>query len=104
MKSLRAVSDNAIDLMETDKSGFKVIERQPVKLGGIRATRIRGEYDDYNSAHQQIGKVIEEEIVALRAGIIYEIGLRTTAAHYPADKTRLKKLLADFRFWKIHYC
>lgn len=104
LKSLKAASDNAVDLMETDKSGFKLISRKPLKLDSLPGTEITAEYDEYDSANRLVGKVIEKEIIAVRAGIIYEIGLRTTANDYSADEASFNRLRADFRSWKIHYC
>jgi len=97
-KSLREAAEYAIDLMGKKKSGFKVTIREPVKLNGVTAIRVRAEYDSPN------GRVVEAELITLRSGIIYEIGLRTDTVHYQTDQSQFAKIVAGFRFWKIHYC
>lgn len=97
-RSLGGVVDYLIDLSGRRKNGFKVVARTPIKFGGLRATQLKVEYDTPQ------GRTIEEQIVVLRAGIIYEIGLRTTMASYTADEKTFEQIKAGFRFWRIHYC
>jgi hypothetical protein len=69
-----------------------------MKLNGLAAKRIRYDYEGSN------GTVIEEEVIALRAGILYEIGLKTTTDKYESDHEQFLKMLDNFRWWRIHYC
>lgn len=96
--SLGAVVDYHLDVTSRHKQGFRVIERRPARLNRRAAIQYKVEYDSPK------GRVVEEEVIALRSGIVYEIGIRTTEANYASDKTQFKKILAGFRFWTIHYC
>lgn len=97
-QTLGDVVDYLIDLTGRGKHRFKVIERQPLKFHDLRAIQSRVEYAAPPDT------VVEEEIAVLRAGIIYEIGLRTTKASYGVDKGPFERIKAGFRFWRIHYC
>ena len=41
---------------------------------------------------------MEEEVVALRSGVVYELGLRTTVGDYTADRARFEQTIAGFCF------
>lgn len=90
--TLTGISDYQIDLTSRDKQDFKLIERHNASLRSVPATRFKSEYDTPK------GRIIEEEVVALRSGIVYELGLRTPAEDYPADHERLEQTLTAFRF------
>ncbi len=96
--ALRNVADYYLDLAGRDKHSLKVIVRRDSRLNGRPAVQFKLEYDGSK------GKVVEEEIVALRAGIVYEVGLRTTPGNYAADYERFNRVISGFRFWRIHYC
>lgn len=85
------------DLIGRDKPGRKVT-LEPATLGSLRAMRLLAEYDG------TAGKIIEEEVIAVRKNIVYEIGLRTTKAAYGQDRLQFERVLAGFRVWRIHYC
>jgi hypothetical protein len=90
--TLAGVSDYQIDLTSGRKENFKLVERRQAKLQTVPATRFKAEYDSPK------GRVIEEEIVVLRSGVVYELGLRTLAPDYEADRERLEQTLRGFRF------
>lgn len=98
LKSLKDAADYNISRAKEVHGGFQVLSRQSGLLNGIAAVRVRFTYEDNGR------KVIDESIVAMRAGIVYELGLQTTPANYAEDKPIFDKLTAGFRFWKIHYC
>jgi hypothetical protein len=98
VESLAGAAHWAVDVMSSDKTGFREISREPVRLDKRRAMRIRAEHDGPN------GRVIEERVITLRAGILYEIGLVTRPGDYAADKSQFEKVLLGFRYWRIHYC
>jgi hypothetical protein len=81
-----------------DKPGFKLVAVKAEKLNGVPAMRTRVEYDGAN------GRMVAEEVIAMRWGIVYTISLRTTPADYQNDHVEFTRVLAGFRFWKIHYC
>jgi hypothetical protein len=98
-KSLAEAADRLAKSMGKDKKGFRQVAREPVRLDGKPAMRIQVEYLSPR------GKVMEEEVLTLRAGILYEIGLRTTDQYYYAtDPESYRQVFAGFRFWRIHYC
>ena len=80
------------------KTGFRVLRREDTKLNGMAAKLIRYQYQGPS------GMVIEEEVIALRAGILYEIGLRTSAGDYKQDDDQFVRVIGNFRWWRIHYC
>ena len=93
--TLAGISDYHIDLISSDKKGFKLLERHKTVLRSIPATRFKGEYDTPK------GRVIEEEVVALRTDIVYEVGLRTPAEDYAADRKGLERTLTGFRLSRV---
>jgi hypothetical protein len=93
--ALAEVSDYQINLTKSDKQHFKLMDHQKTKLRSTPAMRYEAEYDTPR------GRVIEEEVVALRSGIVYEVGLRTPAADYAADRERLEETLTGFRFSRV---
>jgi hypothetical protein len=93
--TLAGISDYQIDLTSRDKQNFKLIDRHKTTLRSVPAIRFKGEYDTLK------GRIIEEEVVALRSGIVYEVGLRTPAEDYPGDREKLEQTLAGFRFSRV---
>jgi hypothetical protein len=93
--SLAEAADRLAKYMGEDKKGFRQVAKEPVRLNGTPAVRIQAEYVGPK------GKVIEEEVLTLRAGILYEIGLKTTDQNYVTDHERYRRILAGFRFWRI---
>jgi hypothetical protein len=98
MTSLKEVTDWQVKISGDGKTNFKVLSRGDTKLNGLPAKRVGYEYDGSN------GRVIEEQVIAIRAGIFYEIGLRTVADDYKSDEVQFLKILDNFRWWRIHYC
>lgn len=97
-KSLEEFADRALQFLGREKSGFEVQAREASRLDGERAVRLRVEYDSPG------GRVVEERLLAMRMGVLYEIGLRTTAEHYDSDSQNFAKVAAGFRFWRIYRC
>jgi hypothetical protein len=93
--TLAGVSDYQIDLTSRNKEGFKLVEQSPAMLRGVPATRFKVEYETPK------GRVIEEEVVVLKSGVVYELGLKTLAVDYLADRNRLEQTLAGFRFIRV---
>lgn len=93
--SLAGVTDYQLDLASRDKANVKLVERQHVMLQSVPAIRYRIEYDTPK------GRVIEEAVVALRSGVVYEVGLRTPVQDYTADRERLEQFLNGVRFSRL---
>lgn len=97
-KSLAEFSDHVLDYLRQGKSGFEVKVRQASRLDGQSAVRLRVEYDGVSD------RVIHEELLSQRLGILYEIGMRTAAGHYDDDERKFSKIVEGFRFWKNYRC
>jgi hypothetical protein len=93
--TLSGVTDYQIELASRGREHFKVIRRRRALLQSIPAEWFKVQYDSPR------GRVIEEETVALRFDVVYQIGLRSTASSYEVDRGPLEKALAGFRFTKI---
>lgn len=98
LSSLKEAADWRTKSSGEGKTGFKVLRRADMKLNGLAAGLIRYQYEGSS------GTVFEEEVIALRAGILYEIGLRTNADDYKQDEDQFLKLIGNFRCWRIHNC
>lgn len=74
-KSPKEFADHVLTYLGKGKSGFEIRARQASWLDGEPATRLRVEYDGPD------GRVVPEELLSLRLGVLCEIGLRATAEH-----------------------
>ena len=97
-KSPKEFVDHVLDNLRKGRIGFEVKARQSSSLAGEPATKLRVEYDDRD------GRVVEEELLSLRSGVLYEIGLRTTAEDYGTDDQNFAKVVDGFRFWSNYRC
>jgi hypothetical protein len=97
MASLDKATDWVVGL-STGKPGFKILTQDTIQLNGRTAKRVKFEYDGPKT------KFIEEWIIALRSGILYQIYLRTTNLNYAADELPFRTIVNNFRWWKIHTC
>jgi hypothetical protein len=92
---LNGVADYEIDLTGRGKEHFKVTEHRSTTLQLRRAIEFKAEYDTPK------GRVVEEVLVALHSGVVYELGLKTTTQHYAEDREMYKQLITGFRFTPI---
>ena len=97
-KSLKEFADHVLDHLRKGKTGFEIKAQQSSQLDGEPAARVRVEYGDPH------GRVVEEELLSLRLGVLYEIGLRTTTQHYDTDGKNFMKVVDGFKFWKNYRC
>lgn len=97
-KSLKNFADHVLDYLGKGKSGFEIKERESSPLDEEPAVRLRVEYNGPD------GRVVEEKLLSLRLGVLYEIGLRTTMEHYGIDEQNFSKVVAGFRFWRSYRC
>lgn len=97
-KSLKGFADHVLDQLRKGKTRFEIKAQQSSLLDGEPAMRVRVEYDDPH------GGVVGEELLSLRLGVLYEIGLRTTAEHYDTDGKNFMKVVDGFKFWKNYVC
>jgi hypothetical protein len=95
MPTLAAVTDYHIDLTRENKQNFKLLQRSRTRLQSEPAIRFKGEYDTAK------GRMIEEEVIALRSGVVYEVGIRTPAIDYDSSRGRLGLTLTEFRFSQL---
>jgi hypothetical protein len=92
---LNGVADYEIDITGRKKEHFNLTERRPTTLQGHSAIEFKAEYDSHK------GRVTEQELIALRSGIVYELGLKTNTEHYAEDRRTYEQLLTGFRFMPI---
>ena len=92
--TLADISDFEIDVAKADKKNPTLVERHRSKLQSVPATRFRIAYASME------GQMAQEEIVALRSGIIYTLGLRTPVEHYAQDREKMEQALSGFRFYR----
>jgi hypothetical protein len=93
--------DKAADLIiesKRKKPNFKVLAQGNIQLNGQAAKRVKFQYSDSKD------KFVEEWIIALRGGILYQIYLRTTLSNYDADRLPFTTIASNFRWWKVHTC
>lgn len=97
-KSLKDFADHVLNDLGKGKSGFEIKTQESSRLDEEPAARLRVEYDDPH------GRVVEEKLLSLRLGVLYEIGLRTATKHYDIDVQNFDKVVAGFRFWRRYVC
>jgi hypothetical protein len=97
-KSTKEFVDDVLEHLRKGKTGFRVKARQSSSLDGEPATKLTVEYDDPS------GRVVEEELLSLRSGILYEIGLRSNPEHHDTDNQDFAKVVDGFRFWSNYRC
>jgi hypothetical protein len=93
--NLAEVAEYELDLSNRHRSDNNLVERTNVKLRSVPAVRFRVEYGPPDV------RTVDEEVVALRQGILYHVGLRTPVAEYKSGRQRLEQVLANFRFSRI---
>jgi len=96
-KSLEEAVEGQVGFRK-EKPDFRILGRNKTRLNGRADELVRFEYTNPR------GKVVEEQMIALRSGIVYEIGLVSTPISYAADRLQFTKIVDSFRWWKIHYC
>ena len=94
-RSLRRVADYQLGLASQGKATFRIVERKATTLDGLAAIRVRFEYDTSSS------RMTELEVIALRSGIVYEVGLRTRQADYEHDHKWLVRIQEGFRLMSL---
>ena len=93
--SLNGMADYQIDLAGRDKGSFKLTERRSTTLQGHSAIEFKAEYDTPK------GRVVEQELVALHSGVVYELGLKTNTEHYAEDRRTYEQLITGFHFTPV---
>jgi len=80
---------------DKEKEGSKTLARTKTKIGGVPAIEITTEYKS------EVRAVTEMETVALRAGIVYTIGMRTSRTNLTSDETEYRRIIQGFRLLKL---
>ncbi len=73
----------------------KILKRIPIMLAGIPAIRVKMEHASGKS------RFLQEETIAVRSGIVYTIGLRTSHSHSNLDERTYDQILEGFQFQKL---
>jgi hypothetical protein len=84
--------------LSREKPGFKLLAEGAVRFNDRDAKRVKFEYN------RPKGKFVEERVMALREGILYQICLRTTQIDYDADAPTFATIVNNFKWYKIQSC
>lgn len=93
--TLKGVAEYEMEVTGSGKRKFKLIEHHAAKLQSRPAIEFRAEYDTAD------GLIVEDVLIALHSGVVYELGLKTTPERYEADRAQFQKLITGFRFTPI---
>jgi hypothetical protein len=77
--------------MDKERPGAAVVERKLARLAGRTAIRFRIEIPSPK------GRVVEEQVLILRCGIIYTIGLQTLRRDVAADEGEFRRIQDGFK-------
>jgi hypothetical protein len=91
-RTLRRIAQDQLQIPVWDKSGS---HRIAVKLGGLPAIQSWIEISSVK------GEVFEEQIITLRSGIIYTIGLKTLSANRSQDAVLFQRIVDGFRLLSL---
>ena len=86
--SIKGTAEYYADVFVRDRHGK--VTKHSTNLASLPATRLKVAYKSGNEL------VIEELVIAQRAGIVYEIGLRTNGQSYAEDCRRFEQLMSGF--------
>jgi len=81
--------------MDAGQNVSRMIKLPPIKLANLPALGLRVEY-----ASDKVPRVVEQ-VVALRCGIIYTIGLQTLQMNSSFDEKQFQQVLDGFRVLKL---
>jgi len=94
--SLSQIAAEQVHIMDDQRASSHVVGRKLTKLAGITAIVFTSEYSSPK------GDVVEEQLIALRSGIIYTIWLRTTKANRLTDEEQFRRIQSGFRLLALH--
>jgi hypothetical protein len=95
-QTLSSVSSERVHLMDDERGAPHFVEHKFTRLAGLTAILFRIEYSSPK------GTVVEEQIIALRSGIIYTIGLKTTKVKLAIDKEQFRRIQSGFKLLTLH--
>jgi hypothetical protein len=95
-QSLSGVASDQFRLMDDERGKPQFVEQRNTKLGGLTAIFFRSERPSPQ------GTAVEEQVIALRSGIIYTIGLQTAGADAADDEKQFRRILSGFRLLDLH--
>jgi hypothetical protein len=94
-ETLSDIAKDEIEMTGEGKQGFSVVRRSSTKLAGLPALEFLLEYDSGGN------RILEEQVFALRSGIVYTVGLRTLQASHDSDEKIFSKIRAGFKLLKL---
>ncbi len=95
-QSLSRVASEQVGLSNKESDTARVVERRSTKLAGLSAILFKIEYSSPRDT------VVKEQIIALRSGIVYTIGLQTTKANFSVDEEQFKRIQGGFKLFTLH--
>jgi hypothetical protein len=72
-------------------ASLKIREEGEASLAGVKARHVISDFDAHGT------QMVDEELVAIREGFMYTIGLRTTLRQWPADHALFEQIVSGFK-------
>ena len=94
-ETLSVIAKDQLEVTEEGKQRFRVVSRSSTKLAGLPALQFMLEYDAGGS------HILEKQIIALRADVVYILGLRTLQPNLDEDEGQLLRIRAGFRLLRL---
>jgi hypothetical protein len=94
-RSLAGVVSERTGFLVGNGQKSQIAERTAANLAGLRAIKTRIGFQAKD------GPVVEETVIALRAGTVYTVGLRTFESNRSDDEKEFQKVLAGFHLLKV---
>jgi len=94
--SLSRIVSEHVHTVDSQGTSSHVLERKASRLAGLTAIEFKSEYMASNRS------VVEEQIIALRSGIVYTVGLQTTKEDSSTDEEEFKRIQIGFRLLPLH--
>jgi hypothetical protein len=94
-RSLESVTKYELGVASEGKTAFRVVQRKPTTLGGLRAIAFTVDYE----AHHR--RVVEQRVLALRSGIVYTLAVQSLADSIAADREQFDQVRRGFTLLPI---
>ncbi len=94
-RSLESVTTYELGVASEGKTAFRVVQRKPTTLGGLRAIAFTVEYEGHH------GRVVEWGVLALRSSIVYTVAVQSLADSIAADREQFEQVRRGFTLLPI---
>jgi hypothetical protein len=94
-RSLESVTKYELGIASEGKTAFRVVQRKPTTLGGLRAIAFTAKYEGHH------GLVVEQGVLALRSGIVYTVAVQSHTDSIAADGKQFEQVRRGFTLLPI---